>query len=87
MVATTLMQTDEGDAAPIRAANLKQAYVSNSRFRDTQSIYTTNRKAAKNAMANDLDRKLAHELREKRARNWRVIEGLIADGDAWRAIR
>lgn len=71
----------------IRAANLKQAYVSNSRFRETQSIYTTNRKAAKNAMANDLDRKLAHELRERRVRQWRVIEGLVADGDTWRAVR
>ena len=75
-----------GDAG-IRAANLQQAYVSNSRFRDTQSIYTTNRNAAKNAMANDLDRKLAHELREKRAREWRSIESLMAEGDAWQAER
>jgi len=73
--------------AGIRAANLQQAYVSNSRFRDTQTIYTTNRKAAKDAMANDLDRKLAHELHEKLVRQWRVIEGLVAEGDAWRAVR
>jgi conjugative relaxase-like TrwC/TraI family protein len=73
--------------AGIRAANLQQAYVSNSRFRDTQSIYTTNRKAAKNAMANDFDRKLAHELHEKRVREWRIIEGLVTEGDAWRAAR
>jgi conjugative relaxase-like TrwC/TraI family protein len=71
----------------IRAANLRQAYVSNSRFRDSQTIYTTDRKAAKGAMANGLDRKLAHELREKRVREWRVIEGLVAEGDAWRAVR
>ena len=75
-----------GDAG-IRAANLQQAYVSNSRFRETQAIYTTNGKTAKNAMAKDHDRKLAHELREKRAREWRIIEGLMADGDAWRAVR
>ena len=73
--------------AGIRAANLQQAYVSNSRFRETQSIYTSNRKAAKDAMANDHDRKLAHELREKCAREWRIIEGLVDDGDAWRAVR
>ena len=73
--------------AGIRAANLQQAYVSNSRFRETQTIYTTNRKAAKNAMANDSERKLAHELREKRVREWRVIEGLVNDGEAWRATR
>jgi ATP-dependent exoDNAse (exonuclease V) alpha subunit len=71
----------------IRAANLRQAYVSNSRFRDTQTIYTTNRKAAKDAMANGLDRKLAHELHEKLVRQWRVIEGLVAEGDAWRVER
>jgi hypothetical protein len=61
--------------------------VSNSRFRDTQSNYTTNRKAAKNAMANDFDRKLAHELHEKRVREWRIIEGLVAEGEAWQAVR
>ena len=38
-------------------------------------------------MANDFDRKLAQELREKRAREWRIIEGLVAEGDAWRAVR
>jgi hypothetical protein len=75
-----------GDAA-IRAANLPQAYVSNSRFRERQTIYTTDFKAAKNAMANDLDRKLAHELREKRARQWRVVERLVSEGQAWRAHR
>ena len=75
-----------GDAG-IRAADLQQAYVSNSRFREQQTIYTTNVKAAKDAMATDTDRKLAHELREKRVREWRVIEGLVADGDAWRAER
>ncbi len=73
--------------AGIRAANLRQAYVSNSRFRDTQTIYTTDLKAAKEAMANDLDRKLAHELHERLVRQWRVIEGLIAEGDAWEAER
>jgi uncharacterized protein (DUF924 family) len=61
--------------------------VSNSRFRETQTIYTTDPKAAKNALANDSDRKLAHELREKRVREWRVIEGLVNEAEAWRAAR
>ncbi len=73
--------------AGIRAADLQQAYVSNSRFRQRQTIYTTNLKAAKNAMATDDERKLAHELHEKRVRQWRVIEGLVAEGEAWRAER
>jgi conjugative relaxase-like TrwC/TraI family protein len=73
--------------AGIRAANFQQAYVSNSRFRKRQTIYTTNLNAAKEAMANDVDRKLAHELRERLSREWRVIEGLVADGDAWRTVR
>jgi ATP-dependent exoDNAse (exonuclease V) alpha subunit len=75
-----------GDAG-IRAANLQQAYVSNSRFRERQTTYTTNLKAAKNSMANDNDRKLAHELREKRVKEWRIIEGLVAEGEQWRAVR
>jgi conjugative relaxase-like TrwC/TraI family protein len=73
--------------AGIRAADFRQAYVSNSRFRKRQTIYTTNLKAAKDAMANDVDRKLAHELREKLSREWRVIEGLVTEGNDWRAAR
>lgn len=73
--------------AGIRAADLQQAYVSNSRFRERQSIYTTNLKAAKDAMASDTDRKLAHELHEKHVKEWRIIEGLVAEGEAWKAVR
>ena len=73
--------------AGIRAANLQQAYVSNSRFRERQTIYTTNLKGAKDAMASDSDRKLAHELHEKRVKEWRIMEGLVAEGDAWKAVR
>jgi conjugative relaxase-like TrwC/TraI family protein len=73
--------------AGIRAADLQQAYVSNSRFRERQTIYTTGLKAAKDAMASDSDRKLAHELHEKRIKEWRIIEGLVAEGDAWKAVR
>ncbi|MDI1334564.1 MAG: MobF family relaxase [Lacunisphaera sp.] len=48
--------------AGIAAGNLKQAYVSNSRFRFSQMIYTTDRKAAQEAMMRPADRKLATEL-------------------------
>jgi len=73
--------------AGIRAADLQQAYVSNYRFRERQTIYTTNLKAAKDAMAGDTDRKMAHELHEKHVREWRIIEGLVAEGETWRAVR
>jgi ATP-dependent exoDNAse (exonuclease V) alpha subunit len=73
--------------AGIRAGNLQQAYVSNSRFRQRQTIYTTDLKAAKDAMATDVERKLAHELHEKLVKEWRVIEGLMAEGDEWQAMR
>lgn len=48
--------------AGIAAGNLKQAYVSNSRFRFSQMIYTTDRQAAREAMMRPADRKLATEL-------------------------
>lgn len=51
--------------AGIAAGNLKQAYVSNSRFRFSQMIYTTDRKAAREAMMRPADRKLATELIEQ----------------------
>ena len=50
-----------GDAG-IAAGNLKQAYVSNSRFRESQMIYTSDRKAAREAMMRPSDRKLALEM-------------------------
>jgi nucleoside-triphosphatase THEP1 len=48
--------------AGIAAANLKQAYVSNSRFRESQTIYTTDRREARAAMMTPGDRKLAREM-------------------------
>lgn len=48
--------------AGLAAANLKQAYVSNSRCRLSQSIYTTDAKAARAAMQRPADRKLVLEL-------------------------
>lgn len=49
-------------AAGLAAANLKQCYVSNSRFRETQAIYTTDAQAARAAMQRPSDRRLALEL-------------------------
>jgi conjugative relaxase-like TrwC/TraI family protein len=46
----------------MKAADLKQAYVSNSRFRQSQSIFTTDKMAAYAAMASPADRMLATEL-------------------------
>jgi ATP-dependent exoDNAse (exonuclease V) alpha subunit len=53
-----LLMADEG----IAAGNLKQAYVSNSRFRESQMIYTSDKEAARNAMTRPADRKLALEM-------------------------
>lgn len=53
-----LIMADEG----IAAGNLKQAYVSNSRFRESQMIYTTDLHAAREAMQRPGDRMLASEL-------------------------
>jgi conjugative relaxase-like TrwC/TraI family protein len=53
-----LILGDEG----MKAANLRQAYVSNSRFRQNQTIFTTDKKAAFTAMATPAERMLAMEL-------------------------
>lgn len=48
--------------AGVRAANLKQAYVSNSRFQESQAIYTTDKRVAREAMQRPADRRLASEV-------------------------
>ena len=53
-----LLMADAG----ITGGNLKQAYVSNSRFRESQMIYTSDREAARDAMMRLADRKLALEM-------------------------
>jgi conjugative relaxase-like TrwC/TraI family protein len=53
-----LLMGEEG----IAAGNLKQAYVSNSRFRESQMIYTTDLAAAREAMSRHADRMLGSEL-------------------------
>jgi ATP-dependent exoDNAse (exonuclease V) alpha subunit len=44
-----------------QAANLKQAYVSNSRFRQSQTVFTVDKEAAFNAMGKEAERSLATE--------------------------
>jgi conjugative relaxase-like TrwC/TraI family protein len=53
-----LLMADAG----IAAGNLKQAYVSNSRFRESQMIYTSDKVAAREAMMRPSDRKLVLEM-------------------------
>jgi hypothetical protein len=53
-----LLMADSG----IEAGNLKQAYVSNSRFRESQMIFTSSKWAAREAMMRPADRKLALEM-------------------------
>lgn len=53
-----LIMAEEG----IASGNLKQAYVSNSRFRESQMIYTSDCEAARDAMMRTADRKLAMEM-------------------------
>jgi len=48
--------------AGIAAANEKQAYVSNSRFREDQVIYTTDLQAAREMMSRSGERKLVVEM-------------------------
>jgi conjugative relaxase-like TrwC/TraI family protein len=59
-----------GEAA-IKAGDLRQGYVSNSRFEHSQAIYTTNLPAAKEAMATEKERKLALDLVPRRKAVWK----------------
>ncbi|HUI60971.1 MAG TPA: hypothetical protein VLX90_12150, partial [Steroidobacteraceae bacterium] len=60
-----LLMGDEG----IAAGNLKQAYVSNSRFRESQVIFTTSKQEAREVMMRPADRLLAIEMAERAARH------------------
>lgn len=65
--------------AGIASANLQQSYVSNSRFVETQSIYTTDRVAAREAMARPGDRLLALELKAAQADLSSARQSFLAD--------
>lgn len=65
-----LLMADAG----LSAGNLQQAYVSNSRFRESQAIYTTDAAAARQAMQRPADRLLARELVGDRERpRWQLV--------------
>jgi conjugative relaxase-like TrwC/TraI family protein len=67
----------------IQAANLKQAYVSHSRFEESHVTYTTDRRAAMNAMATPADRDLAVEVVNERIRRWKFCQKLTEKAEAW----
>ncbi len=67
----------------IQAANLKQAYVSHSRFEESHVTYTTDRRAAMNAMATPADRTLAIEVVNERIRRWKICQKLTEQAEAW----
>lgn len=71
----------------IRAGNLKQAYVSHSRFRETMALYVSDEKAALDAFATDADRKLALELNRKDLAFVKECERLSLLYDQWVAER
>jgi conjugative relaxase-like TrwC/TraI family protein len=55
----------------IQAGELRQGYVSNSRFTHSQAIYTTDLEAAKEAMGTEKERKLALDLMSRRKEIWK----------------
>ena len=78
-----LMMTDDA----LKAANLKQAYVSNSRFRLSQMVYTSDRKEAQEAMATPAERQLALEMQQWHYRRWKFCEKLVEAAEAFEAMR
>jgi ATP-dependent exoDNAse (exonuclease V) alpha subunit len=74
-----VLMTEDG----IRAANLRQAYVSHSRFEESHMTYTTDKRAAIEAMATPAERKLAMEVIDERIRRWKLFQKLTEQADAW----
>jgi len=67
----------------IQAANLRQAYVSHSRFEESHVTYTTDRRAAMDAMATPAERALAIEVVNERIRRWKICQKLTEQAEAW----
>jgi conjugative relaxase-like TrwC/TraI family protein len=57
----------------IQAGELRQGYVSNSRFTESQAIYTTDLRAAKEAMGTEKERSLALDLMNRRKEAWKEM--------------
>lgn len=67
----------------LRAGNLKQAYVSHSRFRESMTLYVSDVEAAKDTFATDADRMLALEMKRRDLAHVLACEKLREDGEAW----
>jgi conjugative relaxase-like TrwC/TraI family protein len=78
-----VLMTGEG----IRAANLRQAYVSHSRFEESHATYTTDPRAALDAMATPAERALAIEVVNERIRRAKLCQKLTEQAEAWAARR
>ncbi len=71
----------------IKAANLKQASVSHSRFEESHTTYTSDMTAAMKAMARLQDRELAIELADERIRRWKIFARLTQQAEVWAESR
>ncbi len=71
----------------IKAGNLKQAYVSHSRFEESHMTYTSDIYAAMKAMARPQDRELAIEIADERVRRWKIFAKLTNQAEAWAESR
>lgn len=69
--------------AGLRAGNLRQAYVSHSRFEQDHVTYTTDKNAAADVMATPADRQLAIEVADERIRAWNHFQKLTENAEAW----
>jgi hypothetical protein len=57
--------------------------VSHSRFEESHVTYTTDRRAAMDAMARPADRALAIEVVNERIRRWKICQKLTEQAEAW----
>ncbi len=71
----------------ILAGNLKQAYVSHSRFEESHMTYTSDMTKAMKAMARPQDRELAIEIADERVRRWKIFAKLTERAEAWAESR
>src|SRR3984957_9155666 len=67
----------------MKPANLRQAYVSHSRFEESPVAYPTDSRAAMDAMATPAERALAIEVVNERIRRWKICQKLTEQAEAW----
>jgi len=71
----------------IKAGNLKQAYVSHSRFEESHMTYTSDTTRAMKAMSRPQDRELAIEIADERIRRWKIFAKLTQMAETWSESR